>query len=456
MNESLYRKYRPMTFEDIAGQNHIKKYFKNASKKNNISHAYIFNGPRGTGKTTIARIISKLMNCKNPINNNPCNTCENCKSINQNAFMDVMELDAASNRGIDEIRQIRDSANYRPVAGKYKIYIIDEFHMLTREAFNALLKTLEEPPKHVIFILATTNMEKVPETIISRSQVINFKNISNIDIEERLKYICKMENIETEDSVLQIIAKKAKGGMRDAISLLEQVIKFSSDNILKKEELYDVLGIYDEKYIETYIYDLINGNTEKILKYNKEIYDMGKEPEILIEEGIENLFDKIKKEGFQNKYIFTLNELNEILKELKNNEDKKMVFNIKTTILSYINSKDTQDKKILENLEKDFYGQSETDEEDIIKNIMDFYTENNKKTNLALYYSIKNSEKIIQNNKIIFKFNETQNLEYQFIKKYLQDLKINISSITKNNLEIDIQYLNKIEKSEEDIKNSLF
>ena len=160
-----------MIFDEIFGQEHIKRYFKNAVKNENISHAYIFSGPRGTGKTTTARILSKIVNCENPNGSNPCNECSNCKAINENNFMDVLELDAASNRGIDEIRQIRDSANYRPVKGKYKVYIIDEIHMLTKEAFNALLKTLEEPPEHVIFVLATTNLEKIPDTIISLSLI---------------------------------------------------------------------------------------------------------------------------------------------------------------------------------------------------------------------------------------------------------------------------------------------
>ncbi len=179
MNNNLYRKYRPLDFDEILGQPHVVKYFKNALNKQEVSHAYIFSGPRGTGKTTTARILAKVLNCKDPQGYNPCNKCENCISINNNSFLDVIEMDAASNRGIDEIRNIRDSSNYRPVYGKYKVYIIDEFHMLTREAFNALLKTLEEPPSHVVFILATTNLEKVPDTIISRAQIINFKNLGH-------------------------------------------------------------------------------------------------------------------------------------------------------------------------------------------------------------------------------------------------------------------------------------
>ena len=175
--EVLYRKYRPKSFSEIVGQDHVKKILTNALKMGRIAHAYIFAGPRGTGKTTTARILAKSLNCENRKDAEPCNQCQSCISIDEGTFMDVVELDAASNRGIDEIRRIREGAGYRPIEGKYKVYIIDEVHMLTKEAFNALLKTLEEPPEHVVFVLATTNLEKVPPTIVSRCQVLEFKNL---------------------------------------------------------------------------------------------------------------------------------------------------------------------------------------------------------------------------------------------------------------------------------------
>jgi len=217
------RKWRPQRFEDVVGQEHITSTLKNAIKENRIAHAYLFTGPRGVGKTTTARILAKTLNCENRKNSEPCNECEMCKSIQNSQLIDIIEIDAASNRGIDEIRSLRDSVKYAPTRGKYKVYIIDEVHMLTKESFNAFLKTLEEPPEHIIFIFATTDVHKLPLTIISRCQRYDFRRIQLDKIKETLKMIADEEKIKIDDKTLTIIAKKADGALRDAESYFDNI-----------------------------------------------------------------------------------------------------------------------------------------------------------------------------------------------------------------------------------------
>jgi DNA polymerase-3 subunit gamma/tau len=263
--DTLYLKYRPKRFSEIVGQSHVKKLFKNALIKGKVSHSYLFAGPRGTGKTSTARILAKALNCEHPVDGyEPCNECESCIAIDSGKTMDIVEMDAASNRGIDEIRAIRDKVGYLPVESKYKVYIIDEVHMLTKEAFNALLKTLEEPPEHTFFILATTEMQKVPETILSRCQIVEFRRIPVDVIEKRLKEICEKEGIKYKDDAIKHIAKRAKGGMRDAISLLEETSRFSSAN-LTIENVLQVLGEVPESVVEEYISSMISGNADLLM-----------------------------------------------------------------------------------------------------------------------------------------------------------------------------------------------
>lgn len=239
------RKWRPKKFEDVVGQEHITATLKNAIKSNRIAHAYIFTGPRGVGKTTTARILAKALNCENPKDFEPCNDCTMCKSINNSQTMDIIEIDGASNRGIDEIRTLRESVKYAPTSGKYKIYIIDEVHMLTKESFNAFLKTLEEPPAHTIFVFATTDIHKVPLTIISRCQRFDFRRIQLDTIKKTLSNIAKEENISIDDKTLTLIAKKADGALRDAQSLFDQVISFCGDKI-DSETVAQMLNLIDE------------------------------------------------------------------------------------------------------------------------------------------------------------------------------------------------------------------
>lgn len=276
MYQALYRQYRPKTFDNVLGQEHITTTLKNQILKENIGHAYLFSGTRGTGKTSTAKIFSRAVNCLNPIEGNPCNECDICKGILDESIMDIIEMDAASYRGIDDIRELRDKVIYPPSRAKYKVYIVDEVHMLTIQAFNALLKTLEEPPKHLIFILATTEPERLPQTILSRCQRFDFKRITTKDIIINMRNICQNLDINIEDKVLHLIARNSDGAMRDALSLLEQCVSFSSGEI-KYEDAIGILGIVNYDFIFNIVDNIIEKNTEEVLILIDEVIESGKD-----------------------------------------------------------------------------------------------------------------------------------------------------------------------------------
>ena len=273
MYQALYRKYRPTNFSEVVGQKIIVNTLMNAINNNKISHAYIFSGPRGTGKTSIAKIFAKTINCKNIEDGLPCEQCENCIDYINNKSIDIIEIDAASNNGVDEIRNLKNSVNLVPNNSKYKVYIVDEVHMLSTSAFNALLKTLEEPPEFVIFILATTELYKVPETIISRCQNFDFQRITNSEIVNRLSFICKNENIKITEESLKSIAIYSNGGMRDAISLLDQLAAYKN-GIIEIDDVDNLCGLISNEQLYVFIEELlqkkINSVLEKINKYNDE------------------------------------------------------------------------------------------------------------------------------------------------------------------------------------------
>lgn len=274
---ALYRKFRPDRFEEVKGQDHIVTTLKNQMLTDRLGHAYLFCGTRGTGKTTVAKILAKAVNCEHPVNGSPCGQCASCKSIASGASMNVIEIDAASNNGVDNIRQIREEVQYPPTEGRYKVYIIDEVHMLSIGAFNALLKTLEEPPSYVIFILATTEAHKLPITILSRCQRYDFRRISTDTIEARLHDLMVQEGQEAEEKALRYVAKCGDGSMRDALSLLDRCLAFYMGEPLTYEHVLEVLGSVDTSVFEELFRQIVRGNTAACVRQIDELVTGGRE-----------------------------------------------------------------------------------------------------------------------------------------------------------------------------------
>ena len=274
---ALYRKFRPDNFADVKGQDHIVTTLTNQIKHNRIGHAYLFCGTRGTGKTTVAKILAKAVNCEHPVNGSPCNECAMCKAIQAGTAMNVIEIDAASNNGVDNIREIREEVSYRPTEGKYKVYIIDEVHMLSTGAFNALLKTLEEPPSYVMFILATTEAHKIPITILSRCQRYDFHRITIDTIAARLDELLKVEGVEAEEKAVRYVAKAGDGSMRDALSLLDQCIAFYLGQTLTYDKVLEVLGAVDTEVFSKLLRKVLTGDVTAAIRILEELIVGGRE-----------------------------------------------------------------------------------------------------------------------------------------------------------------------------------
>lgn len=281
--QALYRKYRPQTFDDVSGQMAVTQTLKTQLISGKMSHAYLFTGSRGTGKTSCAKILAKAVNCLNPDNGNPCNCCEACRSIDSGSCMDVLEIDAASNNGVDNVRDLRDDAIYTPSQVKMRVYIIDEVHMLSISAFNALLKIIEEPPEHLLFILATTELHKVPATILSRCQRFSFRRISQEDIAARLQYVAYQENIDLDDSAARVIARLADGGMRDGLSLLDQCASATTGE-LTAERVYACLGIAGERKCGELMGYIADHDTKNALELFNRLYTEGKDLSAMLDE----------------------------------------------------------------------------------------------------------------------------------------------------------------------------
>lgn len=304
MHKALYRAYRPQTFEDVVGQEHIIRTLKNQVENNNIGHAYLFTGTRGTGKTSTAKIFARAVNCINGINQEPCNECDVCRDILNDNIMDVIEIDAASNNSVDDIRELRESVKYSPAKAKYKVYIIDEVHMLSQGAFNALLKTLEEPPSYIIFILATTEPHKIPATILSRCQRFDFKRVTVKDMSDRMKKICLEENIDVEEKALNLISRNSQGALRDALSILDQCISFG-DNKIEYKDVVELLGTVNIEQLFHMAECIINQDTKKSLQNLNEFVIWGKDIRNLINDLIDH---------FRNLMVCKVsNELDEII-----------------------------------------------------------------------------------------------------------------------------------------------
>ena len=336
--QALYRKYRPKTFDDIYGQEIIVQTLKNIIKNNKLTHAYLFIGPRGTGKTSIAKVFAKTINCLNSKNGISCEKCEICIGNNTNENVDIIEMDAASNNGVDEIREIKNHVTLMPTTSKYKVYIIDEVHMLTTGAFNALLKTLEEPPKHVIFILATTEPHKIPLTIVSRCQSFEFKPIPKAIIKERLKYICKQENIKIDENSLDLIAIDSNGGMRDAIGLLDQLNAYSNSDI-KYEDVLLLNGRISIDDLKNMLLCISNSNLKETYAIVDKIENEGKNFIYICDDLIKLLRDELILQQTKNESIIddiipkekitdVILLINKSILEMKNSNDKRIFFDI--------------------------------------------------------------------------------------------------------------------------------
>lgn len=361
--QALYRKYRPKTLDDVCGQDIIVKIIKNSIQNNQINHAYLFAGPRGTGKTSVAKIFAKIINCENPKDCIPCGKCTSCTQANNS---DIIEIDAASNNGVDEIRELRNKVNLLPAYGKYKVYIIDEVHMLTQGAFNALLKTLEEPPAHVIFILATTDPHKIIETILSRCQRLDFKKISEEAIIKNLEKIAKEEKINIDKDALKEIAHLADGGMRDSVGMLDQARAYTEGKITL-EDIHDINGTLTENDLIELIQDIKEEKIDKLLekidnyndkgknfvKLNEELIDfiknilLYKEAKTYFETKVQNVenYEKISKEITINQLFSYIETLNKYSFEMKNNNNTKLLFELSLIKIIYESQKKEVEKE---------------------------------------------------------------------------------------------------------------
>lgn len=432
MKQAIYREFRPKDFTRVVGQSHIVEILKNQIKTGNLGHAYLFSGIRGTGKTSCAKIFARAVNCLNPKDGNPCNECENCKMILNDKALEVVEMDAASNRRIDDIRELKEKVIYPPQIVKYKVYIIDEAHMITNEGFNALLKILEEPPKHLIFILATTEIDKLPDTIISRCQRFEFKRIHNLDIVENINYILNNLNVEVEEDGINLISELSSGAMRDALSLLDQVVATGKEKITV-EDINECLGLVNLNKLFELSNSILNSSKNETIETFRNLVENGKTPNNIIIDLIKHfrnivLVKSIKKElttlndveykrYLEHSNQFRMDELIFILENLLDVEDKMKKSDMQNAlaelliikICSYRKEKSEMEKRIeaLENMIKSGNLKIESKEEIVVEKpeekatevVESFETVENTETietieNIETYENVENHENI--------------------------------------------------------------
>ena len=321
---ALYRKFRPISFSEMVGQEHITRTLRNQIISNRVGHAYLFNGGRGTGKTSAAKILARAINCLNPKDGEPCNECEICKAALNGSLTDIVEMDAASNNSVEDVRSIREEINFLPTKAKYRVYIIDEVHMLSTGAFNALLKTLEEPPEHVKFILATTEPQKLPATILSRCQRFDFKRISNEDIIKRLKIVCDESKIEITEGALNIISVLAEGAMRDALSILERCVQ-DGENKIDEDKIKDLVGIPKLTYVHSIIKALLEYNLDEAIQSTNDILNQGKDLDNFLWEMIKYVKDVLIYQSCKKIDLYSEEEIKLISDLANNNSSQKLV-----------------------------------------------------------------------------------------------------------------------------------
>lgn len=429
--QALYRKYRPKTFDDVCGQQIVVQTLKNVIKNNKLTHAYLFIGPRGTGKTSIAKIFAKTINCLEPHDGISCEKCDMCVSNNTNENVDIIEMDAASNNGVDEIREIRNHITLLPTVSKYKIYIIDEVHMLTQGAFNALLKTLEEPPEHIIFVLATTEPQKIPLTIMSRCQSFEFKPISTSIIKDRLKYISEKENIKIDDESLDLIAEESNGGLRDAVSMLDQLNAYSDGNI-KHNDVLLLNGRISDEEILMFINNVINNNLKDVFEKIEQWQNEGKNfvyicsdlikflRKNLIEYKIKNNSEIVDKVG-ENNTIEIIMLLNKMSNDMKISKDKRILFDVSIiNIINLVNKKQIQKELNNKEINKITPMPETKKEEKKLKQPQ----ENIPKKDYSLYEKLMD----IRTNNILGCADKKSKLEYE---KNIEELKNDITDLNK-------------------------
>ncbi|MCX5774343.1 MAG: DNA polymerase III subunit gamma/tau [Fusobacteria bacterium] len=448
----LYRKYRPLCFEQVKGQETTVISLKNALKLGKLHHAILFCGPRGLGKTTLARVLAKCVNCiTHPMSATPCLVCESCKAITNGSFMDVLEIDAASNRGIDEIRELKEKINYRPSVGIKKIFIIDEVHMLTTEAFNALLKTLEEPPEHIMFILATTDPEKLPDTILSRCQRFDLASINYNDLKILLSEILLQEEVKIEDSVYKVIFERSGGSIRDSLSLLEKLILSSADGVLTLSSVEKNLGFVPEEKFQFFENVVFSTQIGKVLEFIDELWLEG----IEVDDFFKQFCYYLKSKSLQNKEsnFEWIEEILSVLYHFKNEEDKRLIgYVVVHKIRELEIPREKNSKKNLVSMREKISVKSEISLKEIESRWNELLSILKRKRIVMMAYLSGSKPISIEGNTLLIEFPEGHQFHVESMSKpknreYLEEIFFEVFNIV---LKIDIQIVRNLVVDEEE------